>query len=134
MVDTNCHHWMMTIDDNCQGAVFIRGHGRTGPAAILVPMSPVLLLFQPMSNFFINLQLFFSCIDNIYLCQSSDESTNNSWALQKFYVSIYQIPPCLKFPLDIRDESCPTRLTTLSARMALMSREGVGGLVTGEEG
>ena len=51
MDDTNCHHWMMTIDDNCQGAVFIRGHGRTGPAAILVPMSPVLLLFQPMSPF-----------------------------------------------------------------------------------
>ena len=46
--DTNCHHWMMTIDDNCQGT-FIRGHGRTDPATILVPMSPVLLLFQPMS-------------------------------------------------------------------------------------
>ena len=85
--------------------------------------------FTPFSAdvaIFINLQLFFSCnsIDNIYLCQSCDESTIYSWALQKFDVSIYEIPPCLKFPLDIRDESCPTRLTTLSARMALMSREG----------
>ena len=88
--------------------------------------------FSANVTIFINLQLFFSrnSIDKInftlYLsfCQSCDESTNNSWTLQKFYVSIYQIPPCLKFPLDIRDESCPTRLTTLSTRMALMSREG----------
>ena len=57
MVDTNCHHWMVTIDDNCQGAAFIRGHGRTGPAAILVPMSTP---FSANVTIFINLQLFFS--------------------------------------------------------------------------
>ena len=38
---------LVMVDGNCQG-VFIRGHGWAKPATILVPMSPVLVIFQPM--------------------------------------------------------------------------------------